>query len=279
VHAADGYLHIATVAVEMSQMFPQAPIQYRYGRVIDPWCFDNRETMGTAKNKNFWGCALTPNGMEASEEMSLSFNNQTTVNAVTDEGYGKFTMNFTEGTGTKYAVVGPTTPSSDTDWQATSFALSSQCVPIPSTACSISLDPDAFPVQGNTDALFNCSIARGSPIDFSGSAPGYALSYTFFDFHKYIMERGTAFITNGFDLKVSDPISEIIANATDQEATEMFPSTWRWTALVTLGLSDTIPEDMIDTAWYLQSGAYMVVSCNTTGKPPLSKAPDAGYGP
>lgn len=36
VHAADAYLHIATEAVQMIQIFPQAQAHRRYGRSIDP---------------------------------------------------------------------------------------------------------------------------------------------------------------------------------------------------------------------------------------------------
>jgi hypothetical protein len=118
VHAADSYLHIATEAVNLAQIFPQSPVQHQSSRVVDHWCFDNRETIGTERNKNFWGCALTvgrgENGTDDTPR-EIIFNNQSSIDTVIDEGYSKFIMNFIEQTGTKFAVVGPTTSPSDAD--------------------------------------------------------------------------------------------------------------------------------------------------------------------
>jgi hypothetical protein len=278
VHAADSYLHIATEAVDVVQIFPQAPSQHQYSRAIDPWCFDNRETMGTEQNKNFWGCAVKYRAPDGSDDLdTIYFNNASDFVSVLHKGYGKDMMNFTDETGIKFAVVGPTASPSDADWQATSFALSSQCAPIPATACTFELDPDYNRIWGGHDMWFNCSKARGSPIDFSGIHRPNALSYTFFDFHKYMIEAGTSFITGG--LKMTLLPTESISNVTEQEATQMFPSTWSWAA--TVGVSTNIPEDMTDQVWPGTKDDYkdMVVACNTTGKCPLLRACHNKSGP
>jgi hypothetical protein len=271
VHAADGYLHIATEAVEMTQMFPQAPVQHRHGRTLDPWCLDNRDTMGTIHNKNFWGCALSSN-----ENKGLYFNRVDKLEATLYESFGKSIMNFTDERGTKYAVLGPTPLPSNADWQATSFALSSQCTPIPKTACNIgrtAIKPDE---NANFNTPFNCSVARGSPVDFSGTHKGDAHAYNFFDFHKYLVEVGS-FQFSGHPLQT--PFADtwsIIPDVTEQEATQMFPNTWRWTAAVDTGLgtdmlnqsslTPSAQDDMRDILWPLLSNLIMVVACNTTGK-------------
>lgn len=275
VHAADGYLHIATEAIEMVQVFPQDPVQHRYGRLIDPYCFDNRETMGTVRNKIFWGCVMSIkkllNGTDGLIPIS-AYHNLSEVDAVIREGYGRFTMDFTDETGINYAVVGPKTPPSNADWQATSFALSSQCAPISVTACDIPPESDTLKENNRLDNSFNCTIARGSPIDFSGVMTGYVHSYTFFNFHKYLVETGTSFRNEGLDMIVNDA-KTVISNATQQEATQMFPNTWSWVAATTIGLKydqfSSLPKDMIDQAWFLTLGYLMVVACNTTGKCPL----------
>lgn len=118
--------------LQMLQMFPLAPAQNRHGRSIDPWCFDNSDTMGTIQNKNFWGC-----GAAATSDGNIEVTNETTLYAVLDEGLGKYVMNFTESNGDQFAIIGPVDPPSDIDWQATSFALSSQCRHIPETSCDI----------------------------------------------------------------------------------------------------------------------------------------------
>jgi hypothetical protein len=187
---------------------------------------------------------------------------------VTDEGYGKFIMNFTDEKRTQYAVVGPTTTTSDTDWQATSFALSSRCAPIPATACSIDINQVSVAENRSTNTPFNCSIARGSPIDFSGITQGNPLRWAFFDFHQYLNDGGTAFVNTSLVFKSPDSWKPRMWNATEQEATQMFPSTWRWTASVSLGISSNTPESMRDIVWPLSSGPTMVVACNSTSKSP-----------
>jgi hypothetical protein len=267
VHAADTYLHVATEAVNLVQIFSQTPDQYQYGRAIDPWCFDNHETMGTKQNKNFWGCAMTWTYSPDIADETVIPNNGSNLAAVFDEGYGKFIMNFTEETGIRYAVVGPRTTLSDIDWQATSFAISSQCTPIPWTACIVDMESDKFNEWGSIDAPFTCSLARGAPIDFSGTFQFDRHSYSFSDFHKYLQEDNEAFLSTGLKLQVpGDTLASVATNCTEQDLTEMFPSTWRWTAIADVGTDTTIPEDMIDIAWPLNLSPAMVVSCNSTGK-------------
>jgi hypothetical protein len=251
-------------------MFPQAPGQHQYGKNINPWCFDNSETMGTVRNKNFWGCALTVDGeanITKNKVQSLVFTLPPAVQAVIDEPYGKSIVNFTEETGTKFAILGPTTPPPDVDWQATSFALSSQCVPIPATACN--LHTPTRDAQDRKHMYVNCSIHRGSPLELDGVMSESPLIYAFFDFHKYIFEKGDTFASFGVGNRSPDPWS-VIRDATEQDATQMFPSTWRWVASVRLtSTSPTIPQDVINMAWSLPWGYYMGLSCNTTGKCPL----------
>jgi len=274
VHAADGYLHIATEAIELVQVFPQDPAQHQYGRSIDPWCFDDSETIGTVQNKNFWGCSMTT--LEYDDEL-LQVTNKTEFNAVINEGYGQGIMNFTEETGSQYAVVGPTISPSEADWQATSYAVSSQCAPVPATACDIQGNSNVTTDLGTTLVPFDCSIARGSPVDFSGSYMGNTFSYMFFDFHKHLNERGTFSGMEGLDFTPKNEEGSIIPNITKQERAQMFPSTWRWTAAVTLDLDiylDSLPRDMVGKAWRMEPayGNYvMVVACNTTGEYPLPR--------
>jgi hypothetical protein len=263
VHAADAYLHIATAAVDMVQIFPQAPINHRYGRIIDPWCLDNYETMGTIQNKNFWGCALTLSTPTLTEDTVPRFTNQSAVSAVQNENYEKFITNFTDETGTKYAVLAPMDIPSDTDWQATSFAISSQCALVPPTSCSIDM-------HFNVTKPFNCSLARGSPIDFSGTLHNDRHVYSFSDFHKYMKENEKPFLASDFEIP-EDAFTSIIPNATEQDATEMFPSTWRWTAVVNPGLGPamTLPADMMNVVWPGLNFFVVVVACNSTGTCPL----------
>jgi hypothetical protein len=267
VHAADTYLHVATEAVNLVQILPQAPSEHQYGRNIDPWCLDNHETMGTTQNKNFWGCTMTSTRINDTNDAS-DFNNMSELVTAVNAGYGNGFMNFTDETGTKYAVLGPATSPSEVDWQATSFALSSQCVPVSPATCDFHTDPDSYKYRGMHNLGFNCSIARGSPIDFSGYLRGNALSYAFFDFHKYLEEQGTLF--RGLSLVSTIP-SANISNVTEEEATHMFPSTWSWVASVAVMNSS---EDMADLVW---PGTYddymdMVVVCNTTGMCPLPRS-------
>jgi hypothetical protein len=139
---------------------------------------------------------------------------------VVKEGYGKFVINFTDDTGTQYAVVGPTTSPSDADWQATLFAISSQCAPIPATACSLDINADAtIDENGYVIVPFNCLVACGSPIDISRTTYDTALLYSFFDFYKYMKEAGPAFLPSSLVSSTSDSLYEHMKNATEQEAT------------------------------------------------------------
>lgn len=264
VHATDAYLHIATESVQMTQIFPQAPLQNQYGRSISPWCFDNSDALGTIRNKNFWGCGVT-----ISDDMNTEVTNETTFFAVRDEGLGKYVMNFTKSNGIQYAVIGPTDLPLDADWQATSFALSSQCRPIPETSCDIGSQSQDLNGKGRSQVPFNCSMGRGSPIDFSGNITGNGASYTFFDYHKYMYERGHSFNNVGQNFTFIGDAVSFISNVTAEEGAEVFPTTWRWTAALDLGISirhQSLPDDMVGQAWPLKWGYFMVLSCNTTGQ-------------
>ena len=275
MHAADGYLHIATEAIELVQVFPQDPAQHQYGRNIDPWCFDDSETIGTMQNKNFFGCSMTT---YQPDESRMILTNNTEFVALLDEGYGKGIMNFTEETtGRQYAVVGPTMSPSETDWQATSYAISSQCAPIPATACDIQVNSNVTTDLGLPIVPFGCSIARGSPIDFSGGYIGDSFLYTFFDFHKHLSEGGKPFGgVEGLYFHPENEAKSIIPSITKQERAQMFPSTWRWNAAVSLDLDsmDGLPRDMIGKAWPMKPAYWnyvMVVACNSTGEYQLPK--------
>ncbi|CAN9148990.1 unnamed protein product [Alternaria alternata] len=178
-------------------------------------------------------------------------------------------MNFTKSNGSQYAVIGPTDLPLDADWQATSFALSSQCRPIPETSCDIGSQSHDLNGNGRSQVPFNCSMGRGSPIDFSGNITGNGASYTFFDYHKYMYERGHSFNNVGQNFTfISDAVS-FISNVTAEEGAEVFPTTWRWTAALDLGISirhQSLPDDMVGQAWPLKWGYFMVLSCNTTGQ-------------
>ena len=274
MHAADGYLHIATEAIEIVQVFPQDPAQHRYGRSIDPWCFDDSETVGTMQNRNFWGCSMTTLKYNA-ERMEITNNSE--FIAMVDEGYGTGIMNFTEETGSQYAVVGPTISPSETDWQATSYAISSQCAPIPATACDIQVKANLTTDLGKLIVPFNCTIARGSPIDFSGSYIGDVFTYMFFDFHKHLSQSGTFGMSEALHFTPENEDKIIIPNITKQESAQIFPNTWSWIAAVGLDSDiylNGLPRDMIGKTW-LTEPAYrnylMVVACNTTGEYPLPK--------
>ncbi|CAN9424174.1 unnamed protein product [Alternaria alternata] len=251
VHAADAYLHIATESVQMTQIFPQAPLQNQYGRSIGPWCFDNSNTLGTIRNKNFWGCGVT-----ISDDKNPEVTNETTFFAVRDEGLGKYVMNFTKSNGSQYAVIGPTDLPLDADWQATSFALSSQCRPIPETSCDVGSQSQDLNGKGRSQVPFNCSMGRGSPIDFSGNITGNGASYTFFDYHKYMYERGHSFNNVGQNFTFIGDAVSFISNVTAEEGAEVFPTTWRWTAALDLGISirhQSLPDNMMGQAWPLNA--------------------------
>ncbi|CAN9248436.1 unnamed protein product, partial [Alternaria alternata] len=246
----------------MTQIFPQAPLQNQYGRSIGPWCFDNSNTLGTIRNKNFWGCGVT-----ISDDKNPEVTNETTFFAVRDEGLGKYVMNFTKSNGSQYAVIGPADLPLDADWQATSFSLSSQCRPIPETSCDVGSESQDLSGKGRSQVPFKRSMGRGSPIDFSGNITGNGASYTFFDYHKYMYERGHSFNNVGQNFTfVGDAVS-FISNVTAEEETEVFPTTWRWTPALDLGISirhQSLPDNMMGQAWPLKWGYFMVLSCNTT---------------
>lgn len=112
-------------------------------------------------------------------------------------------------------------------------------------------------------------MARGSPIDFSGVVTGNAASYTFFDYHKYLYERGQSFNNRGQNFTFSGDAISFTSNITTEEGAETFPTTWRWTAAVDLGISSrhqSLPDNMVGQAWSLKWGYYMVLSYNTTGQ-------------
>ena len=135
----------------MLHVIPQSPEMYQLSRKIAPWCLNTEATFGTQANINFWSCALAYN--ETAKVLVPA--NITRWHKAIGEPLENYVLNYTDADATQYAIVGPADMPQSTDWEASSFALSSKCIAIPAAACDIE--------QGGTSLFpFRCTESRGS---------------------------------------------------------------------------------------------------------------------
>jgi len=253
IQAADSYLHLTTNAVNMIHVFQEPPELYQLGRRIGPWCFNTKETFGTQANINFWSCALAYNETaQALAPANMSVWHRTIGNPLDD-----YVLNYTEADGSQYAIIGSSTLPRDVDWDATSFAVSSQCTVLPAAACNIK--------DGTSIFEYYCQESRGSPVDLGGYVSDGLLSLNFLKFHKYLEEQAP-FVTSA--LKGWDNVPKFAPNVTDENSSEMWQNPWHWMAEVSLLVEEKdLPEDIAGAAWLLNGFGYkMVVQCSSTGR-------------
>lgn len=266
IQAADTYIHITTEAVNLVQAWPLQATDYQQSRGLAPWCL-NRRTGDGLGNKHFWGCGLlkTADG--------LVFANKSRVQS----GLGKnMILDFDDTNDhTQYAIVGPSTDTLaeqvDVDFAASSFAVSTQCSPVPAAACTVSETISAN-AQDVTFSPFNCSSEAGG-INLSGNLTNFANRYSFLDAHKYISDS-TPFQDGGFSNKTADFIVKA-TSATEEEGNTTFRNPWHWVASVNLGSVD-IDGGVYRIPWHADPhilreisdnpSRYLLLNCTTSGK-------------
>jgi hypothetical protein len=245
----------------MLHVVPQFPELHQLSRKIAPWCLNTKATLGTQANINFWSCALSYN---ATAE-ALAPANTTQWHRIIGEPLDNYVLNYTDADGNQYAIVGPAEMPPSTDWEASSFALSSKCTAIPAVACDIE--------QGGLSLFpFRCTETRGSPFNLTGNLTDkFFASLDFMKFHRYLEEQ-SPFINQWFIGYDNESISTIAPNVTEEEADQMWSNPWRWMAQVSLLIDQKdLPSDMAGTTWLLDGlGFKMVVDCHSSRK---SRAP------
>ncbi|KAL5446676.1 hypothetical protein PMIN07_001393 [Paraphaeosphaeria minitans] len=258
VQAADTYLHIVTESANFVQIQTQDTQQHHYSRGLAPWCRD-RPRKGSGNNVNYWGCGITFHELSGSVVLS----NMTSYNAI--EFYGPKTIdsiyNYTDSDGLQFALVGPHVPPAENDWKATTIGVSTQCSAIPPSGCTRDV-PYENDLQGNQQA-FNCSIAKGAPLDVSGNITGYMHEIHYFDFHKYLRDE------NPFKAKIigwndsKTPPSDV----SDDE--EVFKNPWKTLSQATIEVDrPDYPEELNDTSRLWPDADnnydYTMLLCETT---------------
>ena len=236
----------------MLQVEPQQPEKHQLGRRIGSWCFNTKESFGTQANINFWSCSIAYN--ETGTVITLA--NMTHWHRIAGEPLEDYILEYTDSEGYQFAIIGPSKLPQSTDWEASSFALTTSCKVVPETACDLT--------HGLTMFGFRCTKARGSPVDFLGNMTDSYFSLNFGKFHKFFEEQ-PPFISKW--LLGWDDVPKIAPNATDEDASQMWTNPWPWMAEVSLLIDQKdLPEDMEGIAWLLNGLGYkMVLDCYSTG--------------
>ncbi|ORX97952.1 hypothetical protein BCR34DRAFT_158720 [Clohesyomyces aquaticus] len=264
IQGADTWLHIATISVNIVKLSAESQSAYQYGRGLAPWCF-NRPLLGSKCNRNYWGCGIDCAVDDDGELKSYDLANMTTVYEVIAAKSSEHTvMNYTDADGLQFAIAAPAKVPSNIDWEAESFAVSTQCRAIPYSACDV--DAQNTPVE-NPILHFNCSEERAG-IDVAGDAYYWNQQMMYFDFHKYIHEKpafSPTTLSGGPSPDGMETINTTAPNVTDSEANDVFRNPWHWIAAIAVYedndlLSSTQP-DIWRAGWVYD---LMMLLCNTT---------------
>ncbi|KAH9872528.1 hypothetical protein IAQ61_005365 [Plenodomus lingam] len=257
IQAADSYLHISTVSVEMTQIFPDPPNALQNSRRMGEWCLDSRPTFGTPENINFWGCSsyVDPEVQFFVKRNLSTFWQWKSIPAK------DYLLNYTDENKSQYAILGPLKTPSNIDYTASSFAVSASCQPVPALACDIAVDvPMSLTRQGIS---FHCLKSRGSPIDFQGNISHSVAATNAINFHKYMMEN-EAFMSDEINMK-TNTLEEIAPTVTDEEAKAMWSNPWQWVGqLDVIGRVRDFPDLPNKTTWRTDWWDKMVLHCNST---------------
>ncbi|KAK7179762.1 hypothetical protein PSPO01_14154 [Paraphaeosphaeria sporulosa] len=258
VQAADTYLHIVTESANFIQLWAQDGQQHHYSRGLAPWCL-NRPRKGSGNNVNYWGCGITFDERSRSAVMS----NMTSYNALEFDGpkTRDSIYNYTDSNGLQFALVGPHVPPAENDWKATTIGVSTQCSAIPPLACTQGA-PSENDFQESRQS-FNCSMAKGAPLDVSGNITGYMHEIYFFNFHKYLSDESPfkANILGWNDSKIHP------ADISDDD--DVFKNPWKSLSQATIEVDrPDYPEQLNDTSrlWPDPDNNYdyTMLLCDTT---------------
>jgi hypothetical protein len=238
IQAADGYLHIATRAVDIVSIMPKPTDTYKYSTTIGSWCFD-QSTMGTPANINFWGCGIRYDISLDSVYMA----NRTKFFEVIIDTLDEYVLNYTEPDGTRYAIVDPAKAEPGADWKASSLALSNKCLAIPMSACKI----NHTMLSSKDIKRWNCSKALGSPVDLKSHMSTSAITMNTLNFHKYPAEEAP-FLS---EMNVDRYDNHTIENTTLEEANTLWKNPWQRVGQTYLP-TDTkeLLADTKDAAWH-----------------------------
>jgi hypothetical protein len=149
---------------------------HQLGRKTVPWCLNTKARLGMQANIDFWNRALSYN--ETAEVLVPA--NTMQWHKTIGGPLENYVLNYTDTNVTQYAIVEPPEVPQLMDWKASSFALSSQCTPIPAATCDIE--------QGGPSLLpSRCTEARGSPVNLTGNLTHKLFaSLDFMKFHRYL---------------------------------------------------------------------------------------------
>lgn len=264
IQAADTYLHLTSKAVNIVLTEPLSSSNFDYSRGLASWCL-NRPTGRSYNNTNFWGCGI--NYYDSGSRVRVA--NQSAINDVdynTPGGPHLFEYQ-SDKDASQYAIIGPAAVTSDIDWKASSFAVSTQCSPIPAAACSLGNQLAAY---GDSLWPFNCSSKRGG-INIEGNFTNLIGQQHFLDAHKYLQESQPF---SDQPKSWNSSIQKFAANVTVNEINSTFRNPWNWVSVVilpdieNLGTVEGVrwlADPHIITDGTEKSLLRLILHCNTTG--------------
>jgi len=261
IQAADTYLHISTDAIEAVRIQAEAASAHAYSRGLSPACL-TRPTSGSSPNKYFWGC-----GTQINAAKQISMTNRTEVNALTmGSSRAHSIMEFTDRENIYTAIIGPSNPPRDKDWQATSFGVSSQCRTIRNDTCE-RLKPSRNATNGGGAILpFKCTRERAG-IDISGDIYPVTTLIYFYDWHRFIKDPPPFWFP---EVSSNEPeYLETAANLSEEDGEGVFSNPWPSINVIQM-FGDTVrsigPLDKGNELWTMNSQRRsFFFSCNTTG--------------
>jgi hypothetical protein len=258
IQAANVYLHVSTESVEIVQFFPESLGSRQYSKRLGSWCLDSGPTFGTMQNINFWGCSITYD-----ETSMLNPTNASVLEKWKSLPSSSYLKNFTDSVGEQFVILGPLDPQLDVDYTASSFAVSSQCKPVPASSCDITT------VARNSSSTywsrFHCLSSHGSPIDLQGTIPTTPIGFNSIKFHKHLYESEPF----GGDLWIREgpiPQEVLVPSVTDEQAIDMWSNPRQWISHASIygevKVFPDAPEVVMRTDSRLPK---MVLYCNTFG--------------
>jgi len=176
--------------------------------------------------------------------------------------------------GTHTAIMGPKDVDANTDWQASTFGISTQCFAFRNTSCDFG-EPEEVDIYSPA-VPFNCSKERGAE-DVSGKLYAVFHQMNYKDgWHKFLRE-GPLFESTLKKAVFNETMRRDASNLTDEDGMHVFANPWQWRSAVNMFDTDKLmntSDTSLATYQGPQSGTPMqMLSCNSTGKtsnpPPL----------
>jgi hypothetical protein len=244
----------------MTQFQSQTSDSRHYSKGLAPWCL-NRQAFGSERNPNYWSCALD---VEDGAVGATNYTDTSTLNmGISIEN---MFLNYVDENNSHTAILGPKDVPDDTDWQASTFGVSTQCFAFRRNSCDFGPREPAE-VYGPT-VNFTCHEDRGA-LDVSGKLHSVFHQLHYEDgWHRFLNES-PPFEATAVQQQLEESMIADASNLTDAEAGTVFKNPWNWMSAINIYEKLALSNDTEFVTFEgspKDYGYVMMFGCNSTGE-------------